>query len=177
MHRNTYLLIASLAVVAALLIGINLGRKFAPTENTSSTPPTPLTSPSPLAQPTIALVSYTNAFCGFSLEYPDTLTKFDNASDSAILTNTKNTKESIAIACQKDIPRPALSAENSESMTLWNATKTASISAKLYHDASPEDGTPTDALIFYHPKKFMDVFIAGYGTTFDQILQTVKLLP
>src|SRR3989344_5575520 len=177
MHRNTYLLIASLAVVAALLIGINLGRKFAPTENTSSTIPTPLTSPSPLAQPTIALVLYTNTFCGFSLEYPNTLTKFDNASGSAILTNTQNTGESIAIACQEEIPRPPLTAENIESMTLWNTTKTASVAARLYHDASQKDGAQLDALIFRHPKTGLDVFLAGFGPTFQQILQTVQLLP
>ncbi|KKU87112.1 hypothetical protein A3A64_02470 [Candidatus Gottesmanbacteria bacterium RIFCSPLOWO2_01_FULL_48_11] len=176
MHRNTYLLIAFLAVIAALLIGINLGRKFASQQQTSDTAPTPLTSPSLLAQPTIALVPYTNTFCGFSLEYPNTLTKFDNASGSAILTNTQNTDESIAIACQEEIPRPPLTAENIESITVWNTTKTASVAARLYHDASQKDGTRLDALIFHHPKTGLDVFLAGFGPTFQQILTTLRIL-
>ena len=124
-----------------------------------------------------ALVPYTNIFCGFSLDYPSTLTKFDNASGSAIFTNTQNANESIAITCQEDIPRPSLTAGKIDSMTIWNTAKTASVAAKLYHDSSPKDGSPMDALIFYYPKKSMDVFIAGFGSTFNQILQTVQLLP
>ena len=177
MHRNTYLLVATLAVVAALLIGINLGKKFVLQEQTSQITPTAQTTPSLLVQPSPTLVPYTNTFCGFSLEYPNTLTKFDNASGSAILTNTKNTTESIAIACQKDVPRPPLPAENIESMTLWNTTKTASVAARLYHDTSQKDGAQIDALIFRHPKTGVDVFLAGFGQTFNQILQTVRLLP
>ncbi len=177
MHKNTYLLVAILAIIAALLIGINLGRKFSPQDQFNQSAPTPKTSPTPPTQVAPTLVPYTNTFCSISLEYPDTLTKFDSASGSAILTNTQNTSESIAIACQADIPRPPLLAERIESMTIWNTAKTASISAKLYHDASPKDGSPMDALIFYYPRIGMDVFIAGYGKTFNQILQTVRLLP
>lgn len=175
MHRNTYLLVAILAVVAALLTGINLGRRFAPPQQSTQTEaPSPVPSQT---QPTLTLIPYTNTVCGISLQYPNTLTKLDNASGSAILTNTQNSEDSIAVACQEDIPRPPLPAEQIESMTVWNTTKTASIAAKLYHDASPKDGTPMDALIFYLPRINMDVFIAGYGSTFDQILQTVRLLP
>lgn len=173
MHRNTYLLVSLLAVFAALVVGINLGRKF------SAPIPATTTTPQPTLQPTPStiLIPYTNNVCGFSVEYPDTLTLLDSASGSAVLTDRTNAGDAIAITCQKDIPRSPLPQELIEPVGVWNSDHTASIAAKLYHDASAKDGTPMDVLIFRHPKTGLDVFLAGYGPVFNQILSTLFLLP
>lgn len=163
-------MISILAVVAALVIGVNIGKKFskAPETLPLSVTPTPTQTP-------IKLETYSDPYCGISFSYPETLSVLDSASGSALLTNANDPSESIAVACQDEIPRPPLVAEKIESLILSYGE--ATISAKLYHDASPKDGTPIDSLIFRHPKKRLDVFIAGFGKTFDALIQTVQLLP
>ena len=54
--RNTILFISVLAVVAALLLGFNLGRNLKPTTYNLQPTPTPLALPSPtISQPMRAL--------------------------------------------------------------------------------------------------------------------------
>jgi ABC-type Fe2+-enterobactin transport system substrate-binding protein len=170
MHRNTYLLVIILAVFAALVVGVNIGRQLTGAKQS----PTPPVRPSPI--PTLAPLSYTNTLCGFMLAYPASLTMMGNTTASAILTNTKDTTQSVIIACQKDIPRPALNQSNIETILIHNP-QGSTVSAKLYHDSSPKDGTPIDELIFRNPKTGVDIFIAGMGATFNQILKTIQLLP
>ena len=174
MHRNTYLLVSFLAVIAALLIGVNLGKNMfrsSPIRSTDRLSATPIPTPAPLQ-----LVPYTNAVCGFSFDYPDTFTKMDNASGSAVLINQAS-NESITVTCQKNIPRKALPPENIETVILTDASRSASISATLYHDTAPIDGTPLDVLIFRNPKNGLDIFLAGSGETLKQIISSLKLLP
>jgi len=163
MHRNTYLLIICLAVFAALVIGVNLGKRLAT--------PAPTTTPKASITPSPTGNTYTNEECGFTLSYPAILSLTGNATQSALLVHSTNKDESIAIACQEEIPRPPLTADNIESFMI------SSISATLYHDASAKDGTQIDELIFTHPTTGMDIFIAGFGKTFDSVIATVKLLP
>lgn len=175
MHRNTYLLVVFLAVFAALVVGVNLGKRLSPSSNTSATiTPMPSKADAPSIPTTIA---YTNSACGFSLEYPESLTRMEGATWSAFLVNAQDENGSVAIACQQEIPRPPLTADNIEARVVYNEAKTASASARLYHDASAKDGTAIDELIFRHPKTGMDIFIAGFGEIFDQVIATVKLLP
>jgi len=171
MHRNTYLLVIFLAVFAALVVGVNIGRQLTSTRQTASDAPL---SPTPL--PTLAPVLYTNSVCGFTLSYPAALTMIGNATESAILTNTKDTTQSVIIACQKDIPRPALMPTRVETLLIANPHG-ATISAKLYHDSSAKDGSPIDELIFRNPKNGIDIFVAGIGDTYQQVIQTIQLLP
>jgi hypothetical protein len=172
MHR-TYLLITFLAAFAALLVGVHLGKRLSPSSlQTATTTPTPTASPE---STTSATQLYTNTMCGFTLQVPTTLSFMEGASGSAFLINANNQNESIAIACQSDIPRPPLTLDKIETVILYNEAKTASAAAKLYHDASAKDGTPLDQFIFYHPTKDMDVFIAGFGKTFDTVIATLKL--
>lgn len=169
MHRNTYLVITFLAVFAALVVGVNLGKRL-------SIAPSPTPSPTPAASPTPTTEVYTNEACGFSFTYPTTLSRAD-ATNSALLIHRTDQTQSIAVACQEEIPRPPIPADKIERRTIYNEAKTASISARLYHDASAKDGTPLDELIFRNPRTGMDIFIAGFGDTFNQIIETLKLLP
>jgi hypothetical protein len=170
MHRNTYLLVIILAVFAALVVGVNIGRQLTATRQALITP----SSPTPI--PTLAPLSYTNTVCGFSLLFPASLTMMGNTTASAILTNSRDTTQSVAIACQKDIPRPALNPSNIETVLIQNPGGTT-ISAHLYHDSSSKDGTTIDELIFRNPKNGFDIFIAGIGDTYKKIISTVQLLP
>lgn len=173
MHRNTYLLVTALAVFAALVVGVNLGRKF-------SAPPTPTpeavttTAPTPTPTPTPHQVSYIDETCGFSLEYPSTLKKAADASGSAILSNQT---DQIVITCQREIPRPPLVPERIGDLVLQSASTSATASARLYHDGSAKDGTPVDKLIFRNWRTGYDIFIAGLGPVFDALVRTVKLYP
>ncbi len=158
MHRNTYLFVTFLAVFAALVVGVNVGRQLTSRQS-------PIAPPSPTPIPTHVPISYTNPLCGFTLDYPASLTMMGNTTASAILTNTEDTTQSVVITCQKDIPRPALVPENIETI-LIQSPGGSTVSAKLYHDSSAKDGTPIDELIFRNPKNGIDIFIAGIGETF-----------
>lgn len=170
MHRNTLLLTAILAVIAALLIGVNIGRNLSQTRTVQPSP-TPVASGSPT--PTFAMIS--NSICGISFQYPNTLQALESSTSGMILANVKAPDESIIIACQEDIPRVPLTEDKIDTVILTNDTGGASISAKLYHDASQNDGKPIDKLIFTHPITRMDVFVAGFGNTYQQLITTLKL--
>jgi hypothetical protein len=172
MHRNTFILVAFLAVFAALLIGVNIGKKLTSPQNSS-----PAASPSPTTTPSLSnLITYNNSTCGISFQYPSSLTKEENASGSAIFTDPTE-QPAIVVTCQNDIPRPALDPSKIETLRITNELATSSVSAKLYHDTSAQDGTPIDAIIWRVPKTTLDVYVAGYGSTFNQILQTIRLFP
>ena len=167
MHRNTYFLVIILAVCAALLIGVNIGKRLQKQAPTSP----PVQTPTPTQG--VTTQTYINEFCGFSLDYPTSFTILENASGSAILNNAADKTQSITLTCQKEIPRPPLSGDKIESFLIPEG----SISATLYHDSTPRDGTPIDVVIFTHPKNKMDIFVAGYGSAFDTAIKTIQILP
>ncbi|MCX6793634.1 MAG: hypothetical protein NTY06_00845 [Candidatus Gottesmanbacteria bacterium] len=173
MHRNTYLLVSILAVCAALLVGVNIGKRL--TKQKPSPTPNPVTV-NPTPTPGEVVQTYTDTYCGFSLNYPTGFTVLENASGSAILNNTSDKTQSITLTCQKAIPKPALTADKIETLTIPK-TGGASVSAKLYHDSSAKDGTPMDIVIFRHPTNGMDSFIAGYGNAFNAAIKTLQILP
>jgi hypothetical protein len=163
MQRNTYLLLVGLAIFAALVIGVNIGRRSLMSQAVPE--PTPTVSQAP------RLVSYKNSACGVSFSYPENFILLDSASKSAILTSPEGGTEAIILTCQKNIPRPALSQDKTESMTI------GSVSATLYHDSTPKDGQPIDILIFTNPKINEDVLLSGMGSGFDTALKSLELLP
>lgn len=166
MYRNTYLLVSVLAVITALVIGVNIGRK---TKTLDVIQPQPL----PTLKPDVivpAAKQYRNSFCRVEFAYPDTLTVFENASGSAAFTGSV-AGDGILLTCQKDIPRPAITQENIEDIQI------GSVAAKLYHTQSDKDGTPIDSLIFRHPGTKLDVFLAGSGEAFRKLISSVSLLP
>ncbi len=167
MHRNTLVFTITLAVMAAVLVGLNVGRKF------------PSFSPAPTPTPeeqTRTLVTFTSEPCGVTFEYPEHLSKLDGPSGSAVFTDPASEKNSVTVTCQAEIPRPPLPADRIETIAIPSATGAATVSARLYHDASPKDGAPLDALIFTHPTTGLDVFVAGFGSVFQGILVSLKYL-
>lgn len=166
MHRNTYLLVSVLAIIAALVIGVNIGRQV-------KTPETIQPQSSPSLRPTVIVASakpYRNSFCKVAFDYPINFTLLESASGSAAFTGPA-TGDGILLTCQKDIPRPAITQENISDIRI------GSVSAKLYRAQSEKDGTSIDSLIFRHPGIKLDVFLAGTGQVFQDILSTFILLP
>lgn len=167
MPRNTILVITVLAVFAALVVGVNIGKRLSNPPNPTPTI-TPTLTPTPTPVPPITYVSKT---CGISLDYPPNFIK-QEASDAAgvIFTDPNDAKTMIVLACQKDIPRSPLPPDKIETIQI------ASVSAKLYHDQSMKDGSPIDKLIFSLPKKGIDVLVAGLGPTFQAAISSLKIL-
>lgn len=169
MPRNTLIVVSLLAVFAALIVGVNIGKNFASPQPTPFLSATPTFAATPT--PPIQRISYRNEFCGITLQYPSSMNKLENASDSAIFTDPNIPSDTVILTCQKDIPRPPLAESSIETVQI------SSVSAKLYHDTSGKDGTPIDKLIFKNPDTKLDVYLAGSGPTFDTILSTVSILP
>lgn len=169
MHRNTFLFVSILAVIAALLIGVNIGKKInpqpEPTPTTSNLQPTTNN-----LQPSPSILTFTDVFCQIALTYPSDLTLTELASGSATIVNADNDKEGVAIACQKDIPKPAIPAEDIESIII------AGVSGILYHTTTAKDATPVDIAIFQHPATGLDIFFSGTGSIFQQILSSLVIL-
>ena len=164
MQRNTFLFASLLAVVAALLFGFNIGRRFSSKPGTS-VQPTPSLTPTPGQ---LSLTEYSNSYCGISFSYPSGLTKLE-ATSGAVFINPNQAQDSLAVTCQDEVPRPPLPAEKIEALTI------ASVAATLYHDATGADGTPIDKLIFAHPTKGLDIFIAGFGDVFNTVIASLRL--
>lgn len=155
MHKNTYLLVSILAVVAALVIGVNIGRQVK-TPQTTQLPSTP----TPTTVAASITKSYSNSFCKVAFDYPASFTFLESASGSAAFTNPKG-GDGIILTCQKDIPRPAETKETVEDVRI------GSVAATLYNNQS---------LIFRHPGTKLDVFLAGTGEVFINLLKTLTIL-
>jgi len=195
MLKNTYYLILFLSVLAALVVGLNIGKKMQgqninaqqlPTNNKQDITPTPLnfsedtpsSSVSTFTKPAASnsgvlqkTTLYTNTQCAISLTYPDTVAVSESATQTlgAVFRSKTNPSDMIVLTCQKEIPRPPLTAENIENFQV------GTVAAKLYHDGSAKDGTKMDALIFTHPKTKLDVLLGGYGETFDKMAKSLKI--
>jgi hypothetical protein len=182
MHRNTFVFVIFLAVLSAVIAGINISNRMHPPEiipiptpisqsnDASPTIPTEDSSTTEPANGKKQMRTYTNDYCGVSLSYdPSILKSNEEASDSATFTNVTNPDDTILLACATEIPRPPLTQENIETVLV------ASLSADLYHDSSAKDGTKIDAVIFTHPKNSRDILIAGYGKMYEELLLTVTV--
>lgn len=184
MAKGTILFLFFLTIVATLLIGINIGKKF---NNQSLVPsPSPTT---PLLQPTTynlspspqvasnsattlnGITKFTNRSCGYEVSYPENWKRLDYDAKSVALENPATTSGKLAIVCAPEIPRVPLQLDKIEVIKLSTSTAT------LYHDASPNDGTPIDKIIAKIPGKNMDIFIGGLGSTLKTILNSFKFIP
>lgn len=166
MHKNTFILVVFLAIIASLLVGFNVGRKLQ-NQPTSAIQPTIHVVASPTPVP-IVMTPYTNRYCKISLSYPETMAVTEPATGSAKFVDGSDT---IILVCQNDIPGIAVEDTNKETITI------GSISGTLYHTATPKDGTPIDVFKITHPKTGMDVLISGIGSGFNAIINSLTLTP
>ena len=175
MNRNTFIFIIILAIISAIIAGVNIANRLNPLELPT---PTPIASISPTPSATALmetndrkqLLTYDNPYCGISLVFDTGVLEFrEEASNSATFISMTDPNDMIVLGCQKDIPRPALAPSDIEARTI------ASVAATLYHDSSAKDGTKIDAIIFTHPKNKLDIYLAGYGKTFEELLTTLKI--
>lgn len=157
MHRNTYLLVSVLAVVAALVIGVNVGRNVTNSDTDNRVEQVPSVTQAPLEASTMR---YQNAFCKVEFDYPASLAVFESASGSAAFTGA-NAGEGILLTCQQNIPRPDVGEENTEEVRI------GSVAATLYRDS-------VDSLIFRHPATKLDVFIASAPQMLQKIIETLR---
>ena len=85
-----------LAVIAALVVGVNIGKSM----RYNPTPSIPEVI-SPTATPAPTLVDYTNERCGVTFMHPSNLQRLESTASGTILTDPKNQQDSIIIVCQK----------------------------------------------------------------------------
>lgn len=162
MHNKTLLVLSLLSVIAALLIGINIGKKLSVSQYLSqfAPNPTPFASPQPTGgggSPTPISVksgktTVKDESCGFTISY------VNDPSNPVITT------------CQQDIPKPPLTPDKIEDITLDG------VPAKLYHDASSKDGSPRDEVIVKHPTLNHEIILAGFGPSFNEAVASFKFL-
>jgi hypothetical protein len=186
MAKGTIIFLFVLAVLASLLFGIKLGinldqGKTAPIQSTVSNPP-PLPSPtfslpSPVssssAVPTkkvTSLSTFQNGTCGFSFSYPGSFMRQKTENEqSVIFTDPDDPKAMIAATCAQTLPRPPVSSDKIESITLGG------VPATLYHDQDT-NGNPRDEVIVKHPSSGLEIILAGYGETFQAALSSFKFV-
>lgn len=170
MPRNTFLLVIVLSVAAAFVAGANITRlrtgSPAPKEETPA-PAIPATESGTAS----AQLQYKNSSCGVLISYPAVLSLLESPGGSAVFTNTADSKDTVLVTCEKNVPRPGLPKEQIELFTA------GTLSATLYHDVASKEGTPVDKFIFRHPGKNLDIFIAGFGKSFRDIIANITLLP
>lgn len=179
MHKNTYKLIVFLSIIATLTGIVNITGVIRDMDVSQSNLPKIKTAASITPPKSDSekedITRYINPFCLFSMDFPNTLTLHEDASGTATLVDP-NSDAAIIMTCQEDIPRPPIPIASIEKLTIHDDKKTATVEAMLYHDKSAEDGTPIDALIYFNPDIKKDVFIAGYGSIYMRLVNTVKLV-
>lgn len=167
MHKNTFVLTVFLTIAAAVIATINLVNLIRGNPNTIQVGgPTPPGLPSP----TTTIQQYRqfrSATCGVNLFYPDNYQVKEEGNSTRIA--KRDNSDVIVLACQKEIPRPPLPTNKVETV------KIGTESATLYHDGSQKDGAPIDRLIFTHPGNKLDVYLAGFGETFDFIINKLTI--
>ena len=194
MAKGTIVFIFFLAVLASLLFGINLGKQLGKSEvastvisPTGNIKPTLLPSftPPPSPTPIVSITTSPNTIpssrksgtttfsdktCGFEFSYPGSFIRQKTVnSQSVIFTDPDNPNITIAAACATSIPRPPVSSEKIEPITLGG------VAAMLYHDQN-SDGTPRDEIIAKHPTRELEIIIAGYGATFQSALSSFRFI-
>lgn len=190
MAKGTILLILFLVAISSLLFGISIGKRIglnlasvsAPTPTMIPKQPSP--SPTPMDYGTTSqstqsntslntingVTYFTDRTCGYTFSIPSSHVEQKTSNNkSTILADPDNQDEAIATTCAPDIPEPPVTAANTETVTI------SDVSGTLYHDKNP-DGSPRDEVIIKHPTNGMEIIIAGYGDTFQQVLSSFSFL-
>ena len=183
MAKGTLFTLIFLTIIATFLLGINIGKKLSISQPVIQTPsPTITQVPSPTLTliPTIAITTgakkttsrstYTDKTCGFSFSYPGSYLRQKSVNEqSIILTDPSDPDAAIAATCADTIPKPPLSPEKIERVTIDG------VSATLYHDQDA-NGRPRDEMIVKHPKNGKELILAGFGPTFQEALSSFRFV-
>jgi len=116
---------------------------------------------------------YQNQQFGFELKYPAGWTKTEEEIDvngQALNVIFNKNNEEIVLILQKDIPRPALSAENIEKKILPSG-----LVVNVYYDQDAQQGKDLTKVIFDLPNSNYDFYLAGYGSEFNQMYLSIEL--
>lgn len=193
MPGKTLILLFSLSLIATLLIGVNIGKRLGVSQYLSQYQPPPtilptitlsLTPTFIFPSPTISLMqevkgtqvksgtsTYTDENCGFIISYLGSYLQSKSVNgQTTIITDPNNPGATVVTTCQQEIPAPPLPPDKIENITLDG------VSARLYHDASSQDGSPRDEVIVKHPTLNHEIIIAGYGPTFSSIISSFKFI-
>ncbi|MBI3380089.1 hypothetical protein HY029_05015 [Candidatus Gottesmanbacteria bacterium] len=183
MAKGTVIFLFILTIIATLLLGINIGKKIGISQSTMGnqqliiTPsptikitPTILATPSATMKKSTGTTTYTDRRCGFSFSYPGSFIKEKSVNGQAtILADPEDPNATIVATCDKSLPRPPVTSDKIESITLDK------FAATLYHDQN-QDGTPRDEVIVKHPTSSMEIILAGYGDIFQKILTSFQFV-
>ncbi len=196
MAKGTVIFLFILAIVASLLAGINIGKNLKLSQSIHNSQ-TPILSPSPTTHnpslsltpiPTLtsspsssltpsnrqtsstATTTYSNSSCGFSFSYPGSYINEKSVNNqSIILVDPNNPNDAIATTCAASIPRPPVSSDKIEAVTLGG------VAATLYHDQT-QSGQSRNEVIVKNPNNGLEIIIAGYGPTFQSALNSFKFI-
>lgn len=189
MAKGTLFFLIILLLIATLLFGINVGKKLGisqsainnqPTNQAPTPPridydpsvisPTQTATPSSVMKKSTGITTYTDASCGFSFSYPGSFIKQKSVNQqTTILTDPDDSSSTIAATCAASIPRPPVSSDKIEAISLDK------VAATLYHDQN-EDGSPRNEVIVKHPTNGMEIILAGFGASFQQALASFKFV-
>jgi hypothetical protein len=169
MHANTKLLVIGLAIIAALLIGVNIGRQVS-RQPASAPIPLALLSPTQklLPTPTPKMTTYTNSVCGFKVAYSERWTIGDSSEQGTLFSEEKGSSAAL-IGCKPTFSRPQPPKDRIETVTI------ASVSGTLFH-SDATDGSPTQLFVIKHPTKNEDIYVAGDGPEFKTLLQGISFI-
>lgn len=169
MPKNTTLLVIFLAIAAALVVGVNIGRKIAPVENAAVNPANkPQKQFISTPTPTVAFSKYSNSQCGVTFQYPQGLKTMEAADGNTIFIDQKNPGNSLILICQKQIPTPKGQISNEEIII-------GSASARLYKESSSSGEPVAYHLLFTHPGNGLKIMISGLNQAFENIVNSLEL--
>lgn len=178
MAKGTLFTLIFLTIIATFLLGINIGKKLSisqpvvqiPSPTTTITPSAIATTSGVKISKTVSRSTYTDKTCGFSFSYPGAYLRQKSVNEqSLILTDPSDPEAAIAATCADTIPKPPLSPEKIETITLDG------VSATLYHDQDTNNN-PRDEMIVKHPKNGKELILAGFGPTFQEALSSFRFV-
>lgn len=203
MAKGTLIFISFLCILAALLVGVNVGKNISKQANNTSIrqladlnaspqptlPPSPspspiiILTPTTLPSPTVSSKSkvkgtsaYKDNTCGFQLVFPSAyLSQKTENNQSVIFTDPDDQSQAIAISCTAYIPGLTAIPRPPVTSDKIEAITLGGVAATLYHDQN-ENGSPRDEVIVKNPVNNLEIIIAGYGETFQTAVKSFKFL-
>lgn len=114
--------------------------------------------------------SLTDNSCAVTFSYPGSYIRSATSREgSQLLVQQGNPDSVIALTCMQKLPRPPVSSENIEAITVDG------VAATLYHDKT-QSGTGRDEIIVKHPTTGLELILAAPPDALQTILPTFRFL-